>query len=405
MRALTWSVAVLLTAVAACVPPSGVVLAATGPIAVGVPGESGPAGPEIPRASAGPTVGAAGAVLWDRLDERALWGRAADVPRPMASTTKIMTTLLAVEAGTLSDTVVVSQVAAEIGRIPGAASLGLEEGQRVPMQVLLEGLMLRSGNDAAVAVAEHVAGTERDFVAAMNARARELGLDRTQFLNASGLTDDPRHHASPLDLARLADVALDEPAIARWASSPVASSEAFGTIRNRNELIGAYRGATGVKTGFTTLAGLCLVASAERDGRRFVSVVLGSEDHFADSRAILDHGFDDHRRLAARPDAAVARWRTSAGVAPMLPSAAVGRTVPKEAPARLVVVPSPTSAATVGRGDRIGELQLRVAGTAVAAVPLVAGAAIRHGGEPTVGTSVEDGLRGLARLAPRPVAG
>lgn len=367
--------------------------------------QNGTATAGVPSAPDPPPVTAAGAVLWDPLDGRALWGRDAEVPRPMASTTKIMTTLLAVEAGTLSDTVVVSQRAAATGRIPGAASLGLQAGERVPMRVLLEGLMLRSGNDAAVAVAEHVAGSERRFVEAMNARAAALGLDDTHFLNASGLTDDPRHHASPLDLARLADVALRQPPIALWAASPVASSDAFGTIRNRNELIGGYPGATGVKTGFTTLAGLCLVASAERDGRRYISVVLGSDDHFADSRSILDHGFDDHRRITVPSDGAVGRWRTSAGAAPIVPSSAVGLTVPTAAPAQLVVVPSPTTAAAVGRGDRVGELQIRVGGTTVAQTRLVAASAVRSGQRPTVGAAVEDALRGLTRLDPRPVHG
>jgi D-alanyl-D-alanine carboxypeptidase (penicillin-binding protein 5/6) len=344
--------------------------------------QEAPATAEIPRAVEDPAVTAAGAVLWDPLDGRVLWGRDADVPRPMASTTKVMTALLA-----------------------GAASLGLEEGERVPMRVLLEGLMLRSGNDAAIAVAEHVSGTERRFVEAMNARARALGLDDTHFLNSSGLTDDPSHHASPLDLARLADVALQQPAIARWAGSAVASSEAFGTIRNRNELIGAYPGATGVKTGFTTLAGLCLVASAERDGRRYISVVLGSDDHFADSRAVLDHGFDDHRRLTASPDTALAQWRTSAGATPIVPSSAVGLTVPTGVPTQLVVVPSATTAATVGRGDRVGELQVQIGGATVAQAPLVAASAVRSGQRPTVGASVEDALRGLARLRSRSVDG
>lgn len=357
----------------------------------------------VAQQASGPDVTAAGAVLYDPLDQRVLWGRESDVPRPMASTTKIMTTLLAVEAGAVDDVVTVSADAAAVGRIPGGASLGLEEGEQVPMATLLEGLMLRSGNDAAVAVAEHVAGTEQDFVTLMNARAAELGLDATRFLNASGLTDDPTHQASPLDLARLAVVALQEPLIARWASSEVAASREFGTITNRNELLGSYRGADGVKTGFTTLAGLCLVASAERRGRPLVAVVLDSEDHFADARALLDHGYGSFRRVSAAAGEPVVQWRTSAGATAAVPTRPVGRTVPVDADARLVVVPAATTAAGVASGARLGSLRLRVDGTEVAATTLAADEEVRAGPR-TVGAAAEDGLRALARLERRTLA-
>ena len=351
-----------------------------------------------PTADAPIGVGATGAVLWDPADDRVLWGRAATEPRPMASTTKIMTALLAVEAGTLGDEVTVSARAARVGSIPGGASLGLEEGQRLAMGELLQGLLLRSGNDAAVAVAEHVAGTESAFVALMNARAEELDLADTNFLNASGLTDDPRHHASPLDLARLAEVALADPRLAEWVASPQAATTAFGIIENRNELLTRYPGADGVKTGFTTLAGRCLVASAERDGRELISVVLGSEDHFADSAAILNHGFIDYRRIAVGTGQPVGTWRTSAGATSITPEDPLARTVAEEAQVATRVHQVPSSAATVAAGERVGTVELVVDGDVVTASPAIAGNSI-EASRAGVGASLQDGLRGLARLA------
>jgi D-alanyl-D-alanine carboxypeptidase len=171
---------------------------------------SGPAGAalQVDEQALERQVSASGAVLWDPLDQRVLWGREADVPRRIASTTKIMTTWLALEAGTLDDTVTVSATAAAADSQPGAASLGLRAGEQISMRSLLTGLMLRSGNDAAVAVAEHVAGSEAAFVDQMNAEARRLGLDTTNFINASGLTNAPEHRASPRDLAVLAQTAM-----------------------------------------------------------------------------------------------------------------------------------------------------------------------------------------------------
>jgi D-alanyl-D-alanine carboxypeptidase (penicillin-binding protein 5/6) len=345
-------------------------------------------------------VGAEGAVLWDPADQRVLWGREAEVPRPMASTTKVMTTLLAVEARTLDETVTVSQRAAALGRVPGGASLGLADGQRLPMRDLLSGLMLRSGNDAAVAVAEHVAGTESAFVARMNVRAAELGLDDTHFVNASGLTDDPRHHASPLDLARLAVVALDTEPIARWAATVRTDNPTFGVIVNRNELLATYAGATGVKTGFTSLAGQCLVASADRDGRRLISVVLDSDDHFADSAAILDHGFADWRRYSLAAGEELASLRTSAGLTPVSTSEAVGRTVAADADVATRIAWQPISVPRVAAGQAVGTLSVVVDDEVATTTPVVASTGVSSTLGRGVGEALEDGLRALARLAP-----
>lgn len=349
-------------------------------------------------------VSAEGAVLWDPSDQRILWGREARTPRLMASTTKIMTTLLALEAGTLDDTVTVSQKAAELGQVPGGASLGLTEGQRLPMRDLLSGLMLRSGNDAAVAVAEHVAGTEPAFVEQMNLRAEELALDDTHFLNASGLTDDPRHHASPLDLARLAGVALDAEPFARWAATVRVDNPTFGVIVNRNELLMTYAGATGVKTGFTSLAGLCLVASAERGGRRLISVVLDSDDHFADSAALLNHGFSDWTRLSIRDGQDLASLRTSAGITPVETSTAIGHTVRADAQVTTHIDWLTLGGAGVQAGQELGTLSVLIDEETTTTTPVVAATDITVTAERGVGETLQDGLRALARLEPATVS-
>ena len=350
-----------------------------------------------------PGVTAKGAVLYDAADDRVLWGDGADQPLPPASTTKIMTVLLALEAGDIDDTVTVSAVAAEIGRRAGAATLGLDAGQQIPMRSLLEGLVLRSGNDAAVAVAEHVAGSEAAFVEKMNARAAGLGLTNTNFLNATGLTDDLDHHASALDLARLADVALANSEFAAWAASASSDVPGLGTLTNRNELLGTYRGATGVKTGYTNLAGLCLVASAERDGHPLIAVVLGSDDSFADTREIFDYGYVAYRRAAPVDDGErVMRYRWAGVRVPLRAVEPLGRTVAADDLAVWRVVLEPNAPLPVQRGDALGQAELVVDGEVVDATPLTAGRTVEpaaaENGTAAAGGAVEDALRAFARL-------
>ena len=351
-------------------------------------------------------VSADGAVLWDPLDGRVLWGREVDTPRRMASTTKIMTALLALEAGAADDTVTVSGAAAAADDVPGAATLNLRAGQQVEMDDLLTALMMRSGNDAAAVVAEHVAGNEAAFVAAMNARARELGLDDTSFVDATGLTDSSAHHASPRDLARLGQIAMRVPAFADLVHDFRAMLPGFGTLTSRNLLLDTYPGATGIKTGYTGLAGLCLVASATREGRTLFAVVLGSDDNFADTTALLDHGFDDFT-VASAADADVGPYRTSNGDVPTRLIDARTRTVPVDGTIRVRsrLVPEPDG--PVRRGTRLGRAELVVAGKVVDTAAIEAVSAL-PAAEPgtaaaSAGDAVEDAIRAFTRATPRRV--
>jgi D-alanyl-D-alanine carboxypeptidase (penicillin-binding protein 5/6) len=351
-------------------------------------------------------VTAEGAVLWDPLDGRVLWGRAPDVDRRMASTTKIMTALLAVEAGTIDDTVTVSATAAAADSEPGAASLNLRAGQRVGMRGLLQALMMRSGNDAAAAVAEHVEGSQRAFVAAMNRRARRLGLDDTHFLDATGLSDDPRHHASPADLARLAEVAMARPAFAGLVGTFRRDVPGFGPLTSRNLLLDTYDGATGVKTGYTALAGLCLVASATRDGRTLYTAVLDSDDTFADTTVLLDHGFDAYDvATAADVDAGV--YRTSQGSVELHVTDGARRTVPADATVRVRSWLDPQPPSRIAAGTRLGRAELVVDGRIVDTAGLEAASDLdgprRVPAAAVVGDAVEDAVRAYVRSTPRRV--
>ncbi len=215
--------------------------------------------------------------------------------RPMASVTKLMTGLVAVEQAGLDDLVVVSGTADAVGE----AEIGLVPGEVWTMRDLVGAIMVRSGNDAAVAIAEHVGGSVPGFAALMNARAAELGLTGTSFTNPHGL-DEEGHHTTAEDLLTLALVVLDHPVLSRFVRTRVIRflPDPEGEPRradNTNALLGAYPGVTGLKTGFTGQAGRVLVASAERSGRMLVTVVMGSQDHFDDTRRLLEYG---HRVLS-----------------------------------------------------------------------------------------------------------
>jgi D-alanyl-D-alanine carboxypeptidase (penicillin-binding protein 5/6) len=202
-----------------------------------------------------------------------------------------MTALLVAADARPDDVVAVSARAARAG----GARLGVATGQRYRVDDLLAALLLRSANDACVALAEHVAGSEVAFVAHMNARAQAMGLRGTRFANACGF-DAPGHRMTADDLARLAEAFLAVPALARWvATERHAFADVGGTRRhavaNTNALLGRVEGAIGVKTGFTNRAGLCLVGAAERNGHRVLVVLLHARDRWWDAVAMIEQAF------------------------------------------------------------------------------------------------------------------
>jgi D-alanyl-D-alanine carboxypeptidase len=220
---------------------------------------------------------------------RILFQRAADKELPNASTTKMVTALVVARAGGLDDTVTVSQHAAGTGE----GGFDLVAGESYTVLDLLYALLLSSSNDAAVALAEHVAGSEDAFVARMNDLVARLGLHRTRFATPHGL-DAPRHYSSARDLARIATALLEHEDLAEVVATrttTVATPGGPERIENTNPLLKGYRGAVGVKTGSTEEAGDVLAAAAVRNGRRLVAVALGSKDASRDAARLLDYGF------------------------------------------------------------------------------------------------------------------
>lgn len=233
-----------------------------------------------------------------RIDGDERWSSNASARLEPASLTKLMTALLAVDALAPRDRVAVSRRAATAG----GAKLGLAAGTTLAAEDLLAASLLRSANDACLALAERVAGSEAAFVARMNERARAMGLADTRFANACGLPA-AKHYASARDLATLADAAMRQPRIAaivrRERGSATASDGRVFRFENGNALIGRVEGARGIKTGWTRSAGRCLVADAERGGVRVSVVLLGAPDRWWDAVAMIESAFEDARSRRA----------------------------------------------------------------------------------------------------------
>lgn len=240
------------------------------------------------------TVPAKGAVLIDGDSGRILFGQNENEMLPMASTTKIMTALIALENSKLDETVTAGKNAHGVT----GTSLYLSEGEELSMEHMIYGLMLRSGNDAAVAIAEHVAGSVSAFADLMNARAVELNAD-AHFVNPHGLDSDG-HKASALGLARIMREAMKIEEFRTITGTsrkviPWVGNEYSRVLTNKNKLLTTYEGANGGKTGYTGKAGRCLVFSAERDSLSLIGAVLNCYSWFDTATTLLDYGFENFR--------------------------------------------------------------------------------------------------------------
>jgi len=237
-------------------------------------------------------ITARSAILMDAHTGQVLYEKDAFNPAPPASTTKIATALLALEMGELQSVVTVSERAARVGE----SSMHLTAGEQLTLEQLLTGALVRSGNDACVAIAEHLTGSEHLFVQLINNRLRFLGAESTNFVNTNGLPARG-HVTSAYDLALITRYALANPAFCKIVGTRFAvihgPHQWTHALTNTNKLLWNYPGTTGVKTGTTNEAGQCLVASATRDGRCLISVVLHSSDRYKDSIKILEYGFSN----------------------------------------------------------------------------------------------------------------
>ena len=213
-------------------------------------------------------------------------------PLPPASLTKIMTAIIALERSNPEATVTVGQKAVQVE----GARMGLRAGEDIPLKDLLYGLLLVSANDAAIAIAEYVAGSEGEFVALMNAKAAELGMNNTHFANCHGL-DTENHYASAYDLWLLTRYALANPTFAAIVSTAEHTSGSY-RLTSINRFLKLYPGADGVKTGTTPGAGECLIASATREGQKAVAIVLNSPDRYGEAASLLDYYFRNYTLLS-----------------------------------------------------------------------------------------------------------
>jgi D-alanyl-D-alanine carboxypeptidase len=314
------------------------------------PEEAAAAGPSLPRPAevaggapgpvALPAVRARAFVLADEETGQVLLERSSSRPRPMASTTKVMTALLTLERLPQRRVVAIGPGPVAVG----GESLRLRVGERLTVRQLLLALMLKSANDAAAALAEAVDGSQAAFARRMNRRAAALGLRATRFVTPHGL-DRPGHHTSARDLARLWEVAMRRADFRALVATRRAAIPGGGLLRrfpNRNQLLFTYRWTEGGKTGFTSQARRCLVASASRGGRRLVAVALGSLDAFTDVHALFEYGFNAlvRVRLSARDGTATVRgggraerWQVTASVDALVRRDLLGRVVAVPAPA------------------------------------------------------------------------
>lgn len=247
-----------------------------------------------------PQIASEGAVLLDAQTGTILYGKNAEAKYYPASITKLMTALLVAERSNLTDTVVYSK-AATTNMESGAVTLGLVEGDRLTVEQSLYGLMLKSANEVANGLAEHVSGSVSGFATLMNAKAKELGCTNTNFVNPNGLNNSG-HYTTPHDMALIARAAFQNDKVRKVTSTvsyqiPATKKAGARTITMGHKMINSsdaryYSGVIGGKTGYTSAAGNTLVTCAERNGVRLVVVVMKSKStHYADTKALLDYGF------------------------------------------------------------------------------------------------------------------
>lgn len=262
-------------------------------------------------AEAFPESTAEAAILTDKETGTVLYEKNADEKLPMASVTKIMTLLIAAEeikSGGLSfsDTAVCSDYA---GSMDGSV-IWLEAGENMEIGDLVKSVVIASANDACVMLAEHIAGSETEFVSRMNARAKELGMTNTSFKNCVGY-DDPDHYTTARDVsimaAELRKYSCYDDFLLTRLDSVRTGTKAETQLLNTNKLINHYSGLTGLKTGTTDNAGYCFCGTAKRGGMELIAVVLGcggDEERFSEAERLLDHGFNDFEAVSLRPDTA-----------------------------------------------------------------------------------------------------
>ena len=343
----------------------------------------------VSAAAAGPAVSCPSALLMEKQTGTVLFAQDEHTPREPASVTKIMTLLLVMEAidsGVLSYDDVVTGSAHAAGM--GGSQIWLKENEQMTVRDLLKAVCIVSGNDAAVVLAEHLAGSEDAFVERMNARAQELGMNDTHFVNCTGLPA-AGHLTSACDIALMSrELILHHPDIRQFTTVWMDSLRGGESMLvNTNKLIRFYDGATGLKTGSTGSAGYCLSATAEKNGMELIAVVLKgktSDERFSDAKSLLNYGFSTWSLVTVTPDEVLPPVPVMLGVRgtvqPVLTSEntlLVEKTLANSLTKEIALAES--VAAPVYAGDTLGQLTVRdAAGNTVAELPILAGEDVGH---------------------------
>ncbi len=316
------------------------------------------------------SISAQSAVLICAESGEILFERNADKQLSMASTTKIMTSLLALEAGTPNREIVVTE---EMVSVEGT-SMGLVAGDSVSLIELVYGMLLQSGNDAANTVAYVIGGNPEGFADMMNARADKIGMKNTNFVTASGLDDD-EHYSTAHDMALLAAECLKNPEFAAICSQKTAKLT-YGnppyarTLTNHNRLLWSYPDSIGVKTGFTKKSGRCLVSAAKRGGITLVAVTLNAPDDWADHKELLDYGFSVCKSSLLTCDLSQTAMPVSGGKKDSVALRLAYRSEGLEG-SECVLLIKPFEYAPINEGETVGKAVFVYGGRAVAEIPVV----------------------------------
>lgn len=320
--------------------------------------------------------GEAAAAVIEEKTGRVLYAYQEDVRLPMASTTKIMTAMLAIENCGLEEPVTAGENAYGVS----GTSIYLEKGETLTMEQMLYGLMLASGNDAAIAIAEHVGGSIPGFCDMMNARAAELGCFDTHYATPHGLPAD-NHYTTALDLCRIARQAMALPFFRQVVSTqratiPWQEHEYDRVVTNKNKLLSTYPGAIGIKTGYTKAAGRCLVFAAERDGMTVIGAVLNCPDWFDRSAELLDQAFAEYRLYTALEKGEIVyRLDVINGVkdgVDLITAEPLSAPLRRDEQAEISFSWSPAQPAGFRAGDVLGQATLSLQGETLCSVPLLA---------------------------------
>ena len=327
----------------------------------------------LPTAAVAVGTSASCAILMEYESGRVLYSENIHEMRSIASITKLMTALVAVEQ--TQDLSQIVTVGAESCEIEGS-SIYLRPGEQISVEALLYGLLLRSGNDAASALAVQCGGSVDGFVALMNEKAQTLGMEHTHFTNPSGLSDE-NHYSTAYDMALLTRACLANETVSTITATKNAT---YGTrvFSNHNKLLWRYEGCIGMKTGFTKDAGRTLVSAVQRGGMTLIVVTLNDGDDWKDHAALFDYGFSTWAGidLAAKSEV-VANVPVTGGLTPFVPVVAQeGIAYPfasEEAPQRRIELNGDSLSAPIIEGAPVGRLVFLLNGEEIAATPLLAG--------------------------------